>query len=255
MDQDKIKEAFNRAKQDIDSLKTDIYYLNQDIQEIKRTLQDILVQQTNQQTFQQTQQTHIPTLQHINPIQKGENPTQNLIPTQEIPYKALKEPFIHISTGNEGVPTNQPTNQQTNQHPIISTANLSLKEAEIHQKHQKITKTDKISHLEQVSTILSSLDDIKKELRTKFKKLTNQEMLIFSSIYQLEEQGFIVDYSLISEKLGLSEISVRDYIHKLIKKDIPIQKFRESNRKISLSISQNLKKIAPLNIILSLRDL
>jgi hypothetical protein len=262
MDQDKIKEAFQKAKQDIDSLKSDIYYINQDIQEIKRTLQSILVQQTNQQTSQQTQKTHIPTPQHINRAQIPQNPTQNAFPTQEIPYKAVKEPFIPISTGNDGVPTNQPTNQQTNQHPLISHGNSLRNQSEIHIPTQetknlsrKMSNFNKISHLEQVSNVLSTLDDIKKELRTKFKRLTNQEIAIFSAIYQLEEQGFIVDYSLISEKLGLSEISIRDYVHKLIKKDIPIQKFKESNRKISLSISQNLKKIAPLSTILALREL
>jgi len=234
MDQDKIKEAFQRAKQDIEDLKNAFYYANEDIREIKRTLQHIISQQTLQQTPQ---------------------PTIQPIPTQEIPHKALKEPLNMASTGNDGVPTNQPTNRQTNQHPFISHGNSQSET----QKSPILTKTtqknDRISHLEQVSNILSTLDDIKKELRTKFKRLTSQEIAIFSAIYQLEEQGFIVDYSLISEKLGLSEISIRDYIHKLIKKDIPIQKFRESNRKISLSISQNLKKIASLNTILALREL
>src|SRR3989339_92877 len=130
MDQDKIKEAFGKAKQDIDSLKSELYYLNEDIQEIKRTLHQILEQQTNQQTLQQT-------------------------------------------------------NQQTNQHPHISTADLAENKPETHQKQQKITNSDKISHLEHVSEVLASLDDIKKELRIKFKHLTSQEMIVFSSIYQL----------------------------------------------------------------------
>jgi len=248
MEQDKIKEAFGKAKQDIDSLKSELYYLNEDIQEIKRTLHQLLEQQTNQQTLQ-------PTNQQIIPAQIDQNPAFQHIPTQEHAHYALKQRFMSTSTGNDGVPTNQPTNQQTNQHPPISTADLAQNKPEIHQKQQKSTNSDKISHLEQVSQVLASLDDIKKELRIKFKHLTSQEMIVFSSIYQLEEQGFIVDYSLLSQKLALSEISIRDYIRKLIKKGIPIDKSKEDNKKVQLFISPNLKKIASLSTILSLKAL
>jgi ribosomal protein S8 len=262
MDNDKIKEAFNRAKQDIDSLKSDIFYLNQDILEIKQALQTLLDYETNKPTNQQTQQAHTPTPQHINQAQISQNTTQNAFPTQEIPYKALKEHFKDSSTGNDGVPTNQQTNQQTNQHPPISHGNSVQNSSKLHinenfdlQKPQKMTNSDKISHLEQISNVLSTLDNIKKELRIKFKRLTPQEMLVFSAIYSLENEGFIVDYSTIASKLNLSEISIRDYTRKLIKKGIPLLKSSEDNKKIQLSVSQDLKKIASLNTILALREL
>jgi len=111
-------------------------------------------------------------------------------------------------------------------------------------------KEDKISHLERVSEVLNSLDTIKKEIRTKFKHLTIQEMTVFSTIYELEDKGFIVDYSLISSKLDLSESSIRDYVQKIIKKGIPITKTKENNKKILVSIDPNLKKIASLETII-----
>ena len=80
-------------------------------------------------------------------------------------------------------------------------------------------------------------------------------MAVFSAIYTFEEQGFVVDYSLISQKLGLSESSIRDYVHKIIKKGIPLLKSKENNKKVALSISQDLKKIASLQTILNLRKL
>jgi len=103
--------------------------------------------------------------------------------------------------------------------------------------------------------ILESLDSLKKEVRFKFKQLTNQEMLIYSTIYQLEEQSIEVEYTLISEKLNLSESSVRDYIGKIIKKGVPLDKIKRDNKKIILSIPQDLKKIASLNTIIQLREL
>ena len=89
----------------------------------------------------------------------------------------------------------------------------------------------------------------------KFKRLTEQEILIFSTIYQIEEEQGYANYKLIAEKLNLTESSVRDYVGRLIQKKIPVEKKKVNNNKIHLFISQNLKKIAPLSTILQLRDL
>lgn len=95
---------------------------------------------------------------------------------------------------------------------------------------------------------------LKKGIRLKFKRLTEQEFLVFSTIYQLE--GTVeVNYRILSEKLGLSESSIRDYVGRLIKKGIPIDKIRLNNKNIKLSIPKDLKKIASLSTIMQLRDL
>ena len=266
MDQDKIKEAFQKAKSDIFSLQSDIFSMKRDLEEIKRTLNIILeIQHTNTTTPQhhikhsnnkveeQVSQYSLipsktdstPTNQQRKPSIYEENPTQNRTPTHKMPSYSLIPSKKESSIRNEGVPTNQPTNQQTNQH--IGNEGV--------QHILKHPKEDKISHLEEVSEVLRSLDSIKKELRHKFKRLSKQEMVIFSSIYQLEEQGFVVDYSLLSQKLSLTEISIRDYVRKLIQKKVPIQKIKENNKKITLSIPEELKKIASLNTILQLREL
>jgi len=114
---------------------------------------------------------------------------------------------------------------------------------------------DPLSKIQKVSDILNSLDSIKKDLRSKFKKLTSQEMLIFSAIYQLDEQGFSVDYPILAKKTSLTESSIRDYVQKLIKKGIPVDKTKENNKRITLSIPQDFKKIASLQTIISLREL
>jgi len=213
--EDQIKEAFSRAKQDILELKYQISTLTEDIEQIKRTLLTI-------KTPTQTQEN--PTIQQI-------NPTDNLV------IKPQNTNITGISTGNGGVPTNKQTNQQTDT------------------SAQKFVYDDKISHIEKVSEVLRSLDSLKKDIRTKFKKLTNQEMLVFSTIYQLEEQGFVVDYSLISSKLALSESSIRDYVQRIIKKGIPLLKSKENNKKVVLSIDNDFKKIASLSTINALRQL
>ncbi len=213
---DPLKEAFFKVRQDID-------FLYSELSEIKQLLYELQAQQT------------------IQPTNQRPNPTYSIpSPTQEMPLNALISSKTTISTGNDGVPTNQQTIQPTNQHPLISTPS---------------SVNDPISHLRRVSEVLATLDDLKKEVRIKFKKLTEQEMLIYSTIYQLEDQGFVVDYAILAQKTGLTEISIRDYIRKILQKDIPLLKLKESNKKVILKIPQDLKRVASLSTLNQLRAL
>ena len=80
-------------------------------------------------------------------------------------------------------------------------------------------------------------------------------MLIYNTIYQLEDQGFMVDYAILAQKTGLTEISIRDYVRKILQKQIPLIKSKESNKKVILSIPSDLKRIASINTINQLRNL
>lgn len=213
---DPVKEAFRKVKEDMDSLIKEVFSLKTDISELKEDIKRL--------SFGNSHTSEIPTNPPLNPIYTEE------IPTHNPPYNALKAQNMGISIGNRGVPTDKQTNQQTNQHIRESSMEDALK-------------------------ILNSLDNIKKEIRLKFKELTDQEFLVFSTIYQLDEEKGYTDYRTISKRLNLSESSVRDYIGKLIKKEIPVEKIKINNKNIQLSVSGNLKKIVSLNAIFQLRDL
>jgi hypothetical protein len=213
---DPVKEAFFKVKSDMDDLKLELNGLKQRVEELTRTLQQV---QSNQQTNQQPFPTH---------------------PTHDLPLYGLKSQISTISSGNRGVPTNQPTNQQTNQR----TGNEGVPSSK-----------DRISRLAQISEVLESLDELKKEVRIKFKRLTNQEMAVFAKIYELDNLGADVDYTLLSQTLNLSEISIRDYVRKIISKGIPIEKLKVDNKKILLSISKDLKQVASLSTIFQLREI
>jgi len=144
--------------------------------------------------------------------------------TDNLPLEALKSENMPFSTRNKGVKTDRQTLQQTD------------------------------NRLNQVPEILETLGNIKEEVRFIFKKLTRKEIEIFSLIYQLEEQGLVVDYSILAQKLNITESSIRDHILRIIKKGIPIEKTKENNKKVILTISRNLKEIAPLSTILKLMD-
>ena len=109
---------------------------------------------------------------------------------------------------------------------------------------------------ENTSQLLNSLDDVKKSLRRQFKQLTDQEFLVFSKIYELSDSNQPeINYTLLATTLNLTESSIRDYIARLIKKNIPIEKHKINNKKVNIIISPNLKKLANLSTIMTLRDL
>lgn len=177
------------------------------------------------------------------------------ITTDPTYFKPLNDQFLTISTGNEGVPTDRQTDRQTDQQTNLHTKN-DLSDNFISQNNlNKSSYNNEEKSISNAVKILDSLDNIKKEIRLKFKKLTEQEITVFSTIYQFEEENLLADYKSLSKKLNLTESSIRDYVGRIIKKGIPIEKIKVNNKQIQLHISDDLKKIATLNTILQLREL
>jgi hypothetical protein len=252
---DPIKEAFDKIKQDIFSLKLEVSNLNyklEDLSQENRMLKDKMAV-----NFNQAIPTHIPT--HNNPLVS----TPTHIPTHQQSPQSLQDGDMTISTGNGGVPTDKPTNQQTNQqtNQHMDYENPNTQKIQF-SKDVYISETKEDSHnpkedsFGRASEILNSLDNLKKEIRLKFKRLTNQEMLVFSTLYSLEEQELEeITYKTLAHHLRLSESSIRDYVTKIASKGIPIVKIRLNNKKIVLKISPDLQKVASLSTILKLREL
>jgi len=229
-----VKEAFEKVKQDIFGLGNEVSSLRIELLEIKESLK-ILEEHYSKLIFSASTPTHSPTDINQNPTDYN-TPTHS--PTVPLEIGGLKYQNFDTSIGNEGVPTNKQTNQQTLQ--------------QMNNKGEKSID----QKIFDASEILNSLDSLRKEIRLKFKTMTQQEMLVFSTIYQLEEhypEG--VEYSQIALKLKLSPSSIRDYTQKLISKGIPLVKEKVNNKKILLKISSELKKIASLQTIIQLREL
>ena len=256
-DKDQVREAFQKIKHDVYSLYSEISSLKRDIAAMKNEMfkiSEILIQmskvtQNLSKIAENTPKTIIPThpaIQQINQTNQQENPTvPTHNPTHPPYFNKEKQPF---STGNEGVPTDRQTDQQTD--------NTALKEPLFTQKYPKTPQMRKIINpIEDAARALDSLDSLKKEIRLKFKQLTDQEILVFSVLYQMEEEQGPVDYKTIALKLNLTESSIRDYIGRLLQKGVPIEKQRINNKKIILSVSPSLKRVASLQTILQLRDL
>ncbi len=233
--EDNIREAFNRVKEDIN-------FLNEEILDIKETMDELHIIMKNLTNKLETQEkqasTDRQTLRQPNQTQNVTSTHTSTVPQEVGGLKPLNLP---ISIGNQGVSTDRQTDTQTDNSTHISLVN---------------TNNTIDSDIQEATEMLDSLDSLKKEIRLKFKHLTTQEMLVFSTIYQLEEQGNTeITYKLLSTTLKLSESSIRDYIQRMINKGISINKEKVNNKKLLLSISPNLKKIASLPTIMQLREL
>jgi len=248
---DSIKEAFVKVKQDILLLQQEIFFVKRDITELKDLMEELILISKQSLEKKEDKVEYSENGPKESPTPETEIPTDDSsFPTEKGGLKSLKNQKQGISTGNDGVPTDRQTNQQTNQQTdftLIPTHNSENRE--------KQTLMEVQDPFKEAAGMLESLDTIKKELRLKFKRLTDQEILVFSSLYQIEEEKGYADYKTISIKLNLTESSIRDYIGKLIKKGIPVDKIKINNKSIQLKVSPSLKKIASLSTILTLRDI
>lgn len=217
MQDDKIKDAFSKVKQDIDDLKSHLYFIRLELTELKS-----LLKISTDRPFS----TDTP----LFPLDTSTDTSTNTNP-----FYGLKSPNSQISTGNKGVSTDRQTDQQTD-------------------TYTNTTGKVRLNNTEEVSKLLESLTELKQDIREKFKKTTKQELAIFSAIYQLQEQGEFVDYSILASKFNISESSIRDHVQSLIRKGIPIDKVKENNKKVFLSIPETLKKATTLDSIIKLRD-
>ncbi len=293
---DPLKEAFQKIKEDILSLKNDISSLHINMHKIQASINTLeqtpnthpknpssipspIVYSSNTSNTQTDRQTDTsldiqegetsPYINQNKPISsqdktnqtgitsKKEVKTDNQtdIKTQGVkktPLEPLYASKTTFSIGNGGVQTDKPTDKPTDRQEVFPLNAVQMEQQG--QSPEYLLST--LSEFEKVNELLASLDDVKKEIRHKFKGLTPQEMLVFSTLYTLEDQQINeIGYNLLAKSINLTESSIRDYINKLIKKGVPIDKTRLNNKKIILNISQNLKKIATLSTILRLRDL
>ena len=270
-DETNLKEAFARVKTDIFSLgneiyaiKTSILNLKEQIKSFDESLNSIKLELIALKHEPKSTECSVKYPTHI-PTDNYENPTNSAIPTDNptVPMEVggLKYPNLDISTRNRGVPTDRQTNQQTDVYERFSVDNSYSDSLQIPLKvTPKMSSKDPEkplkTHISEAREVLDSLDGLKKEIRLKFKAMTNQEMLVFSTIYQLESEfpeG--IEYRHVAKKLGLSESSIRDYTQKLISKGIHVDKIKLNNKKILLKVSSDLRKIASLQTIMQLREL
>lgn len=231
-DENKLKDSFSKIKEDMLYLQQEITVLRQEIKEIRDFLESS-IPQTN--------------VRH-----SAHSSADNL------PRYALNKPNFHSSIGNEGVPADR---QQTVSRQFDTLKRVFQIKDNEEDNNNVIKLSQEKSQLKQPKTNLSTheisllIDNLRQDLKDKFKTLTKQEFLVFSVLYTLEEELDIVTYKDLANRTGLTESSVRDYISRLEHKGLPIIKEKVNNKIIVLKIPRELKDIATLDSLSRLKKL
>ncbi len=238
---DYLKEAFRKVKEDIISLREEISFLKQNINENKEKINQFshildIIKEINEKIDFLKQNNSIDRQTDTSTEKPFFSTNSTHITTNSLLFSPLKSKNTAFSTGNRGVSTDRQTDTSTD-------------------RQMKLISSKEDKSIKNALEFLNSLDSIKKEIRLKFKSITEQEFLVFSTIYQMDEEFGGTDYKTLSKTLNLSESSIRDYVGRLLKKEIPIEKIKINNKNIQLSISKNLKKIVSLPTIFQLREI
>jgi len=135
-------------------------------------------------------------------------------------YK-LKNEILNeeISIGNEGV-LNKQTNKQT-----------------VKQTNKQLNKQTIIDQTGEISKFQLNIEEY-------FRTLTKQELLVFLTIYQLEEElNRKIKFSDISSRLNLSESCIRGYIKRLLQKGMPLARTKINNKIVLISLSPGFRDL------------
>jgi hypothetical protein len=165
-------------------------------------------------------------------------------------YKPQTSQIQQSSSGNEGVQSiNHSTiNQSINDQSSIK-HEMGQYTPQISNNYKENPKTNHSLSTQSLSTQSTNihslnLQSLKQELESRFNALTNQEFLIFLTIYQLEEDlRRPVTYNDLSTKLSLTSGCIRGYISALIRKSLPVIKSKINNRTLTLSINPEFRDL------------
>ena len=215
-----IKQAFSKVKEDI-------FFIKNHLKELENKIKDQT--QENEGLFKK-----------INDV-----------------YEVIKG-IKDSSTGNEGV--KQSINQSLSNQSIIkqsinqsSTSEPVNGNNSVYNEEQGNEGVKQLSnHLSTNQSINQSLsnqsqdreEQIKKvtnKLNTAFLTLSKQELKLFLTIYQLEDENIIPTYKNISQKMQLSESCLRAHLSSLLRKNIPLHKTYFNNRIVQVSVSKEFR--------------
>lgn len=219
MNEDILKKAFSKVKEDMQ-------VLNDRLARLESQVQVILTK------FDQK----IPS-----------NPSNS---TENSQYRSQNPQIQQSSSGNEGVQSiNHSTINQSFNNQTVKTPEFGQYTPQISKNYQNNTKTNHSLSIQSLSTQSTNIhalniQTLKKELESRFNSLTSQEFLIFLTIYQLEEDlGRPITYMDLSTKLSLTSGCIRGYISALIRKNLPLIKSKINNRTLTLSINPEFRDL------------
>ena len=208
-----IKASFSKVKQDIQLVSNELIGLRQEVSEYKLKIQEISSKLTELTELLHNQK------KEVSIGNEGVNQSINHLINQSINHQSFNQSINHQEPEtpqkeqfNEEKGVNQSFNQSINQSPINHLINQSI-----------------------------GLNALTKDISKVFLSLSKQELKLFLTVYQLEDEEIESSYKQISIRMGLSEHCIRSHLSSLFKKNVPLTKKRTNNHTNLLSISKDFK--------------
>ncbi|HIH25493.1 hypothetical protein J4476_00100 [Candidatus Woesearchaeota archaeon] len=132
--------------------------------------------------------------------------------------------------------------EEASNEPIKAKKDVSIRNDGVNQSFNQI-----INHQSDKNEVLEAQDlnfqALKTNIDSTFRALSKQELKVFLTVYQLEDEGKIANYTNIAQNLGLSEHCIRSHISFLMKKNAPLVKQKLNNKRNLLSIRKDFKAL------------
>ncbi|MEK6955901.1 MAG: hypothetical protein AABW52_04540 [Nanoarchaeota archaeon] len=150
--------------------------------------------------------------------------------------QSINQLINHLIT-NQSVNHEIPSNE-----PIRPKNDVSIRNDGVNQSFNQIINHQS-SKNEPLETPDPNFQALKTNIDSTFRTLSKQELKVFLTIYQLEDEGKPASYTNIAQILGLSEHCIRSHISFLMKKNAPLIKQKLNNKRNLLFIRKDFKAL------------
>lgn len=251
----RLKEAFSRIREEMDGIRSELSQIRDELSYLTDSVEAVL--------------SHLEESEH----QKQEESAKRCAElSADVPRNAPNFTERFIKKGQDVPNFGLGTSREASAHYPPKSAELSLKDdfsignkgvSALRQQIGNTQATDPTPFKEPLgpsaglsessSHLQENVERLKKALQDSFKSLTKQEFVIFSTLYQMEEElKRPVSYSELAVRSNLTPNSMRDYMSKLINKKVPIIKEKHNNKQILLKIAPELRNIETLGSLIKL---
>lgn len=245
MVEEKVKEAFSKVREEMKELQQEVADIKQELNTISSSV-ELILHQFQQKKANLSAESSAEVLNRVPKFRErfkkeflGTQAHRKSVILKNLGDLELKEP---VSIGNEGVSALRQQSGSTQAH-----SEFDLEKEFTERQQQKPIKEPGKDMLQQ------NVERLKHALQDIFKKLTRQEFVIFSLLYQLEDElKRPVSYKDLADRSALTSNSIRDYISKLIAKKVPIIKEKYNNRQILLKVAPELRNIETLESLMKI---
>ncbi len=219
--EDPIKQAFSKVKEDI-------YYLNVQIEKIKQEITENFTKFDQILKKLEALDTTLNKLKEdVSMRNDGANQSINHLINQSITNQSSNHSNL------DELPLNEVISQIKSKDKVNQSFNQSI-------NHQ--SNNQSFNHLINQSQE-KSLKGVTEEINKTFSSFSKQELKLFLTIYQLEDEALEVSYKAISTKMQLSEHCIRSHLSSLLRKNAPVIKTRLNNHTNLLSVSKEFRSL------------